>query len=230
MKLYAIYSKYNEVLKDKWFLPSLNGEFELILKKATCFGGAWETGGFRDAVLEKDDLIITAIKENMGGVFVYSDTDIQFFKPVKSLLLEAIKGYDVVCQRDHPDKDGELCTGFFVIRANKDTLKLWKHVRKCGEKEGKDQASFNRMLRRLNHWWWRLRYLCPKIKYNYLPNRFFGGGTTTGKYYEPGMELPIPQAMVLHHANWTVRTENKIAQLEYVKRIVESRRNPKAEL
>jgi len=83
MKLYAIYSKYNEKLKDEWFLPSLNDEFELVFKEAKSFGGEYQTDGFREAVLEKSDLIINAIKENMGGLFVYSDVDIQFFKPIK---------------------------------------------------------------------------------------------------------------------------------------------------
>ena len=34
LKLYAIYSEYNEKLKDEWFLPSLTGEFELHIEKA----------------------------------------------------------------------------------------------------------------------------------------------------------------------------------------------------
>jgi len=137
-------------------------------------------------------------------------------------LLDAIEGYDIVCQRNDPNEDGQLCTGFFIIRANHRTLKLWKLVRESVKKAGRDQFAFNRILRRLNHWWWNFRYKCPRINYNYLPNRFFGGGTLTGKIWEPGMELLVSNDIVLHHANWTVGVENKIAQLEYVKGIVES--------
>jgi len=104
----------------------------------------------------------------MGDVFVYSDVDIQFFKPVNALLIDAIEGYDIVCQKDHPD-DGQLCTGFFVIKATKRTLKLWKLVHQAIKKEGQDQLAFNRFIRRLKYWPWNLWYLCPSIKDNYLP-------------------------------------------------------------
>ena len=43
--------------------------------------------------------------------------------------------------------------------------------------------------------------------------------------WEPGCELNIPQDIVMHHANWTIGIENKIAQLQYVRDIVNSRDN-----
>ena len=224
LKLYAIYSEYNEKLKDEWFLPSLTGEFELHIEKADCFGGNYGTNAFREAVLEKSNLIINAIKENMSETFVYSDVDIQYFKPIKSLLLDAIVGHDIVCQRDEPRAKGnQLCTGFFIIRANNGTLKLWERVRKAVRKEGRDQLAFNRIL---NSWWYR-QFSYPRIKYNFLSDNFFSAGTLTGENWQPGQELVIPDDIVLHHANWTVGIENKISQLEYVKRCVESRLNSK---
>lgn len=225
MKLYAIYSKYNEKIKNDWFLPSLTDEFDLNLKEAFHHGGAYKTDGFRDAVLEKSNLIISAIKKNMGEVFVYSDVDIQFFRPVKSLLLEAIKDHHIVCQREHPGDDAALCSGFFVIKASYRTLRLWELVHDAIKREGRDQAAFNRILRELKQWTWNVRYRCPEIKYGYLPSEFFGGGTLTRRQWSPGMDLPVPQNIVLHHANYTVGNENKITQLQYVRDIVQRRKN-----
>jgi len=224
MKLYSLYTKTHEVLAKQWFMSSLNDEFDLHMKMVSNVrGGDYGTEAFGSAVLEKSNYIISAIQENMGEVFIYSDVDIQFFKPVQSELIKAIEGYDIVCQKDGPRNKGELCTGFFVIKANQQTLRLWELVRECVQKEGRDQIAFNRIVRRLRYLPFRYLYSCPRIKYNYLPLYFFGGGALTGKQWFPGIELSIPDNIVLHHANWTVGIKNKIAQLEYVRDVVMSR-------
>jgi len=77
----------------------------------------------------------------------------------------------------------------------------------------------------------RIQIMCSQaglnpygIRWNYLPRQFFGGGTLAGKAWKPGMVLQVPQDIVLHHANWTIGIENKIAQLKYVKNVVDSRK------
>ena len=61
------------------------------------------------------------------------------------------------------------------------------------------------------------------IKWGYLPIEFFGGGTLTCKIWEPGKSLPVPQNIIMHHANFTKGVDNKIAQLHYIKDIVKQR-------
>ncbi len=68
MKLYALYTKTHEKLKDEWFLSSIPNEFELHIKKAESVGGRYGTEKFASCVAEKSDLIISVIKENMGDV------------------------------------------------------------------------------------------------------------------------------------------------------------------
>jgi len=63
-----------------------------------------------------------------------------------------------------------------------------------------------------------------RVRWGYLPPDFFGGGTLTACVWSPGDSLPIPHNILLHHANWTVGLENKIAQLKYVKSVVDSRK------
>jgi len=209
-------------------LPSLTGEFDLIIKKANSEGGFYQTAKFSDTVVEKANIIIDAIQENWGEVFVYSDVDIQFFKkPVKSILLEQINGYDIACQCDIPGSTGQLCTGFFICRANEKTLKLWKIVRKKIHREKRDQYAFNRTLKRVDLWFWNFIYMTPKIRYKTLPYVFYSPGIyngkawiQSGKSWKPGDIFKIPEGILIHHANWAIGTENKVAQLEYVRGIV----------
>jgi hypothetical protein len=63
------------------------------------------------------------------------------------------------------------------------------------------------------------------MKWKYLPVEFFGGGTLTGTLWEPGLPLTVPENIFVHHANWTVGVSNKIAQLSYVRKIVEERKH-----
>jgi len=62
-----------------------------------------------------------------------------------------------------------------------------------------------------------------EIRWGYLPNQFFGGGTLKGKYWWPGLPLAVPDNIVMHHANFTFSIKNKVMQLTYVKENVEER-------
>ena len=55
------------------------------------------------------------------------------------------------------------------------------------------------------------------IKWDYLPMTFFCSGHVLDKCWEPGMDFAVPADIVMHHANWTIGIENKIALLEYVR-------------
>ena len=213
MKLISVYTPSHEILKDKWFLPSLRDDYELEIYPFDIQGdGKYLTPDWTRGVSFKAERIIEAIKQNWGQVIVYSDIDIQFFRPTKSVLLDAIGGYDIVCQQN--DSLGQLCTGFWIAEANARTLALWESVRECVKKEGRDQLAFNRLIRKEG-----MAGLC---RYASLPAKFFCPGIVERKLWKPGNTFPIPKNIILHHANWTEGIENKIAQLEYVKKSVQS--------
>jgi hypothetical protein len=174
--------------------------------------------GWTDTTLRKVDLIIRAIQENWGSVFIFSDVDIQFFGPIQEKILELIQDKDMVIQKNSPN--GVLCSGFFACRSNEKTLRLWQDVKDTMQKNklNSDQNSLNRCIKRHG----------KKNPYNvvwgYLPNTFFGGGTLTGHEWSPGMHLRVPQGIMMHHANWTKGIKNKIAQLSYVRKEVRKRK------
>lgn len=224
MRLYALYTPSHEILKDTFFLPSICDDFEIILEFApqTSQSAVFMSEGWTATTMRKVDLIIRAIEENMGDVFIFSDVDIQFFAPIQKHIEELIEGKDIVMQKNNPE--GVLCTGFFACRANKKTLQLWKDVKKHmrDNKLHSDQISFNKCIKRGSK---KNPY---DITWDYLPNTFFGAGTLIaypGYLWHPGKKLPIPAGILMHHANWTKGVKNKIAQLIYVRAEVDKRNN-----
>ncbi len=220
MKLYALYTPSHKVLVDDFFLPSIQDDFEIILQETnqTCPTARFRSAGWTKTTIQKVDLIIRAIKENWGNIFIFSDVDIQFFGPIKDRILSLIKNNDLIIQKNSPN--GVMCSGFFACRANEKTLRLWQDVKKIMSRtELSDQHSLNKCIRR------KRRHRNPYgIKWAYLPKEFFGGGTLTGRHWHPGKKLPIPQNILMHHANWTYGIKHKIAQLKYVKNAVRKRR------
>ena len=86
MKFYSFFTKSHLILKDQWFLPSIKDDYEIICEEheQDCDSGVYMKAGWVEAIKKKVDLIIRAIEENWGKVFVHSDVDIQFFKRPKT--------------------------------------------------------------------------------------------------------------------------------------------------
>jgi len=174
--------------------------------------------GWTDTTIRKVDLIIRAIKENWGSIFIFSDVDIQFFCPIQKRIFELMEGKDMIIQKNAPN--GVLCSGFFACRGNEKTLRLWQDVKKTMQKSKlhSDQKSLNRCIKRHSQ---KNPY---NVVWSYLPSTFFGGGTLTGREWYPGIHLKVPHGILMHHANWTKGVKNKIAQLVYVRKVVNKRK------
>lgn len=222
IKLYALYTPSHEILKDQFFLPSIQDDFDIILEKCdqTSPSAKFMSEGWTQTTIRKVDLIIRAIKENWDDtIFIFSDVDIQFFRPIQDTIILLMKNHDLVIQKNCPS--GVLCSGFFACRGNEKTLKLWTDVKEYMQKNDtkSDQISLNYCIKRNS------KTNPYNIIWNYLPDSFFGGGTRTGCEWKPGKKLPIPHNIMMHHANWTKGIKNKIAQLIYVKNKVAQQKN-----
>jgi len=217
IKMYGCYSESHEKMKDKYFLPSIKDDYFLILEKISqdCPTGEFESYGWVETMKKKTSLILRAIKENMGGFFVYTDVDLQFFGATKNLLLSLIEGKDVLFQRENYINDevgGKYCTGFFICRGNERTLNLFEDIyKKVVEQNRNEQFILNNIIGKNVH----------NVKHGFLPDCFFTPGIVYGKdgtyLWEPGKDMDIPENILVHHANWTKGTENKLKQLEYVR-------------
>lgn len=214
IKLYACYTPSHRILKDEWFLPSLQDDYEINMEffEQECPTGVFLEEGWTKTTLRKVEMIIRAIKENWGTFFIYSDVDIQFFKPTQAIISKLMRDKDIILQRDCPE--GTACTGFFACKGNHETLQLWQEVREymIDNPNKSDQETFNLTLKK--H---------PEVRWDHLPNIFFGAGTLTGLKWMPNKYLFVPKNIVLHHANWTKGINNKIAQLKYVKQTLKNK-------
>ncbi len=214
IKLYAIYTPSHAVLKDNWFLPSIQDDFDLVVEfhDQTCPSANYMHAGWTRTTIKKVELIIRAIEENWGKIFIFSDVDIQFFAPIQNQIEQLMENKDMVIQKNH--SNGMLCSGFFACRGNEKTLNLWQDAHKLmlNNQKISDQRALNSCLRKNNKY---------NVAWGYLPNTFFNPGRIWG----PGKRLAIPNNIVIHHANWTRGIKNKIAQLRYVRNIVNKRKN-----
>ncbi|QQR54142.1 hypothetical protein IPH25_04835 [bacterium] len=216
--LYAIYTPSHEIMLRNYFLPSLKDNFDLHLyqNEQTCRSTAFKDVGWKDTTKQKVKMIIDAIKQQWNGIFIYSDVDIQFFTPVSAEIKELLTAYDLVIQKDDPT--GSICSGFFACRCNEKTLQLWQDVLNTMEnkQEYSDQAALNHCLISCKNPY--------ELAWTYLPDTYFGGGTFSGKRWNPYNSMVIPNNPKMHHANWTVGVNNKIAQLNYVKYLLRKRK------
>jgi hypothetical protein len=90
MKLYTIYTDSHKNLYENYFLKTIPNEFEIISTKVDqeCATGEFYSDGWGKTCYRKVELFYKACLENMGGLFVYSDVDIQFFGKIKDTLIQ----------------------------------------------------------------------------------------------------------------------------------------------
>jgi len=225
LPLYVVYTPSHKILFDEWFFPSLkkndNGNIRLVITELPqeCESAKYKEEGWTDTTKKKVDYIIQAIEENWGRLFIYSDVDTQFFEPFFDLVIKLIKSKDFLVQKNSPS--GTLCSGFFICRANEKTLALWRSVRAYMETSSKisDQEALNHYLNKKSNFF--------KVRWDYLPDSFFGGGLYTGKRWNPDTYLSLPEIIIFHHANYTSGIKNKIKQLNHVADQVRERKNQK---
>lgn len=228
-RLYTIVSPTHRPMYEEWFWPSLQDDYRIEARFIDQVGAAKDhccgTAAFNRTMVAKARLMLEAIEQTMGQVFLYSDVDIQFFGPTEAAIDEAIAGYDVACQLDaplhigrdvHPAFSGHMCAGFLVCRSSDRTLRLWKDILHYVETrpDRHDQHALNELLNGLTGKPVENPY---DVRWRYLPETFFGPGPQLVSAWEPGQPLVLPRQPVMHHANWTIGIANKLAQLRTVK-------------
>ena len=246
MRIYCYYTAVYQDLYDQWFGPSAALEYEVVVRRdADTKPVDYKDLGWISICRRKVDFIIEAVKDSWNQPFVFSDPDVQFLGPTSAQLSRLIRGKDLLFQREMP---GPLwmCAGFFVCRGNARTLRFWQEVGaqmdETDDRDDQDCArrilmdeSIAKIQRRLHDP--RRSHLIAarlsqhrfnpfRLRWEYLPVAFFGGGTLTGEQWHPGKVLPVPDSASMHHANFTVGLANKMAQLRYVRDVVDRRSQP----
>jgi len=216
MKIYCLYSPSHKRLFADYFLPSIPDELSVysVAQTQQRGNGEYANGpGWLYHAVSKVAWWAEACRDNIGEVFICADVDIQFFGPVKDVILPLMKGNDVLIQVN--SQIGECCMGFVACRGSERLASFWEKIKtevtNRNDPNFDDQDAFN-MLR-------------DEIQWDYLPaNKFYTVGMTLGQVWQPGMKIKVPRNILMYHANWTVGEQNKTTLLDKVKSIVDKNR------
>lgn len=199
MKIYTYYTESHKPFFDNYFSKSVT-DLEIVSFEGDqeCITGSYYQEGWKQTTMKKVDVFIKACEENQGQVFVYSDVDIQFFGPVKEILLDELGEFDIAIQNDYL---GGMCSGFFVCRGNERTLKMFQSMKDNESSYLEDQHALNM---NLHH-----------VKFKPLSSRFWTFGMYQTQWKNQNFD--IPEDILMHHANWTEGIQNKTVILNIVR-------------
>jgi len=208
MKLYTHATPSHEGLLRNWLLPGASREFEVVVGRSAQHGsGSFDTPGWGRNTHAKAETMYRAVAENPGQIVVWSDCDVQILRPVKDRLVELLDDADLACQHNGR---GVLCSGFYVLRSNARTLRLFDRIRRSDlfdrrDTRTTDQAAMNT--------WKRV------VGYRLLPDdEFWSVGLALGRLWDGTQPFDVPTTVRVHHANWTEGLRRKQELLEIVRR------------
>ncbi len=211
LNIYVFFSETHRRLFDLYFLPTLSKvekDYALFVYHVEQLtkDGAFLSPGWNQTMLNKNKIIIEAIRENYGGAILYSDIDIQFLQPIKKRLFSLLDRNDLVVQQNAPSGKSTVCAGFVFLRCNEKTSKLYRTIYQAmlADPSLRDQVALNRFLRSNQ----------TSLVWQYLPNEEF---YNPQKLWSFGDTLNVSKSIRVHHANWTSGVDEKIAQFEYVR-------------
>ena len=204
MRIYTAFSETHKIFLP-WFNTIKDVETNVdpvyFVLEQQCPTGEFASEGWNAATAQKLEKILGIFDDttDTSDYFVFSDVDVQFFKPIYELGKKALSNHDIVFQNDYY---GAQCTGFFYCKKNKNTKKLFQRALETNHLHRDDQTSVQSVLREF-----------PEVKHALLPKEFF----TYGMYYDHWHKQEhffVPRNMVMHHANWVMGVNNKIELLK----------------
>jgi len=215
MKLYTHFSPTHSEYYEKYFKPSLRAlytkeELPIRMSSHEQHGtGVFMEDGWKETMEHKLDLLKQAVKENEGDVFIFSDVDIQFFRPFVDTLVEKIKDKDFVAQEDQ----GGLNTGFFICRGNDRMYNMFSFLRENLHINSCEQSVLNMYRGNITF------DFLPKDEFYTVGNYFTNKNGTNEWDGESDFYVPV-DTIKMHHANYVVGKERKTKILDIVKQKV----------
>lgn len=208
MKLLTCYTPSHKVFFDQFVLTNPPDGIELIVEMfpQECPSGEFAEEGWNATTARKFEFLIRHMNEmKEGEIFTFSDVDVQFFDTLTEYAHRACSKVDIAFQNDYY---GHACTGFFFCRNTEQTRHFFEHALLIIKDHRDDQAAVNHIL--ATH---------PiDFTYGLLPNQFF----TFGSFYNHWngeTDFPVPDDIVMHHANWVKGIDKKLELLRVVRNI-----------
>lgn len=201
MKLFSIYTDQTIVLKDEWFLKSLQDDWELnlvYLEDAPKGKGDYLSNEWYHCIKTKIDILIEAIQDNRDDIILWADIDMQFFRKCNGIIEKSIQGKDIVFQKWNMGKT-EVNPGFMAIRCNENSLAFFEAVRKVpfDGKKFADQDVINDILTQGTR----------PLQWDFFPQTIY-----------QVLMGPVPFNIALHHACATrepfIKNGRKVGSIE----------------
>lgn len=126
--LYTFYNAAFERLKDR-FLATIKDDYDIH-----CIRCDFDTGGQPidkavDMFIARGKIIRDAIRENLGGIIILADIDIQFFRPTEPIVRKALESHRMVFQKGDVEKANRSKNmGFIALRCDEKILAFWSEV------------------------------------------------------------------------------------------------------
>ena len=214
LKIYALTTDSHNALLNDWFLKTMPVDCEPIVEHMQAAPTIFREGHWHTIFVKKIDMVIKAVARNMGSVIAVSDVDIQFFRPIAVDLRERIRNYDIMWQNNACKRKWnveELCGGFMVVKCSKKTLAFFEaaynEIVSINHPSVDDQVIYANMLGRY-----------PQLRFALLPDNYW----LHSQMWSANDKLNIPKDIMIHHANWIVGVEHKLAQLKLVRDLYSS--------
>jgi len=191
MKLYCIVNSNYEILFEKYFKGTMQDDFEIIPLQTTSTDKL-------EIYLEKSDLFIKIAKDNQNSICAFSDVDVQFFGPIRTILENSLKNNDISVMQNYVGAGyTHVNSGLLAMKCNETTLKFMEGVAKTAyQNQVGDDVAMSYGLTKYHKF----------IKAAILGNKFWCG-------HQGLPEHPI----LFHHATGTSVLEEKIKQLDLFK-------------
>lgn len=204
MPLYTGYTANQRVFFADFLKPSAT-QYEIHATEFDGAGGTWGTADFGRCSQMKSELIVDAIKDQYGKIFVWSDADI-LFTAETALENELLLGDNyVAAAKSAQHTYREINTGFMVIYACDRTLELFEAVaRQRKDRRGRhDQFHTNRLLKKM------------KIRPVILPDEYFHRGLLHARHRANWLQR-LPLDMRMFHATYFEGDDAKLKALRSV--------------
>jgi hypothetical protein len=210
MDVLIVTTESHRKLADEYFRSSMPREADVTVCEKTldvAGQGTYESSSWQSGVTAKLHWALEYMSSaSPGTMFALSDVDIQFFPEFSARALSeefGSTGTEVLFQKEHRTSTStEVNTGFYVARNSSWFVDVLERAAAlCGEATIKnDQTAINQLLRSDE----------LGTRWGFLPFA----------YYARSHGFPPRGRIVLHHANFSGSVEEKIRQLDRVRRYV----------
>jgi hypothetical protein len=147
VKLLTVYSDSHKAFLEA-FLKTFpqNDGIELVQQEIPqeCPSAFFNSPGWAKTSRTKLSRVLDQMESmNEGEIFIYSDVDVIFLKPLLPFITDELNGVDIKFQNDR----GTVCMGFFAAKVNFSTKQLLKNVLDLAESENlTDQEAANKVV------------------------------------------------------------------------------------